>query len=140
MVAVRPSEPANGGKAELAWSLKRSASYVPTSVCVGGRLFVWSDGGVVSCLDASTGEVKWQERAGGNFFSSPVWVDGRLFCVSTRGEVVVVSASDRFEVLARNQLGEQTHSTPAVADGRMYIHTSKHLLSIGGDKSARPIP
>jgi outer membrane protein assembly factor BamB len=134
VVAVRPGDPAKNRKPELAYSLKRSASYVPTSVFVGGRLFVWSDAGIVSCLDAATGEVKWQERAGGNFFSSPVWVDGRLFGVSTRGEVVVVEASDRFQVLARNQLGEQTHSTPAVADGRMYIHTVKHLFSIGGSK------
>ena len=78
VVAVRPGDPAKNRKPELAYSLKRSASYVPTSVFVGDRLFVWSDAGIVSCLDAATGEVKWQERAGGNFFSSPVWVDGRL--------------------------------------------------------------
>ena len=144
VVAVRPGDPAKNREPELAYSLKRSAAYVPTSVFAGGRLFVWSDAGIVSCLDAATGEVKWQERAGGNFFSSPVWVDGRLFCVSTRGEVVVVEASDRFQVLARNQLGEQTHSTPAIAGGRMYIHTVKHLVSIGGTRAAgatdAPVP
>jgi outer membrane protein assembly factor BamB len=132
VVAVRPGDKGANRPPEVAYTLKRSASYVPTSVFVDGRLFVWSDSGIVSCLDAETGAVKWQERAGGNFFSSPVWVDGRLFCVSTRGEVVVVAAGDRFEVLARNQLGEQTHSTPAVAGGRMYIHTVKHLVSVGG--------
>ena len=134
LVAVRPGEAAGGKKPEAAFTIRRSAPYVPTSVCVGELLFLWGDGGVVSCLKASSGEVKWQERVGGNFFSSPVWVDGRLFGVSTRGEVVVVEASDRFRVLARNALGEQTHSTPAVAGGRMYIHTSKHLISIGGRK------
>jgi outer membrane protein assembly factor BamB len=94
----------------------------------------------VSCVVASTGEVKWQERVGGNFFSSPVWVDGRLFCVSRAGEVAVISASDKFEVLARNQLNELTHSTPAIAGGRMYIHTSEHLISVGGkEKSNEPV-
>jgi hypothetical protein len=83
-------------------------------------------------VQAASGEVKWQDRVGGNFFSSPLWVDGRLFCVSTKGEVVVVGAADRFEVLARNPLGEVTHSTPAVAGGRMYIHTTKSLISVGG--------
>ena len=86
----------------------------------------------MSCVKATTGEVKWQERAGGDFFSSPVCVDGRLFCVSKSGEVVVVPATDRFEVLARNPLGELTHSTPAIAGGRMYIRTSQHLVSVGG--------
>lgn len=132
LVAVRPGNPANNRKPELAYSVKRSAPYVPTSICVGNLLFLCSDNGIVSCVQAATGEVKWQERVGGDFFGSPVCVDGRLFCVSTRGEVVVLNATDRFQVLARNSLGELTHSTPAVAGGRMYIHTSKHLVSVGG--------
>jgi outer membrane protein assembly factor BamB len=130
LVAVRPGGAAK--KPELAYTIRKSAPYVPTSVCVGDRLFLWSDGGIVSCVEAASGEVKWQDRVGGNFFSSPLWVDSRLFCVSTKGEVVVVGASDRFEVLARNPLGEVTHSTPAVAGGRMYIHTTKSLISVGG--------
>jgi outer membrane protein assembly factor BamB len=130
LAAVRPG--GLGKKPELAYTIRKSAPYVPTSVCVGERLFLWSDGGIVSCVQAASGEVKWQERVGGNYFSSPLWVDGRLFCVSTKGEAVVVEASDRFQILARNPLGEITHSTPAVAGGRMYIHTTKSLVSVGG--------
>jgi hypothetical protein len=51
--------------------------------------------------------------------------------------VVVVEASDQFKVLARNPLGEVTHSTPAVAGGRIYIHTAKTLISIGGRTAVR---
>jgi outer membrane protein assembly factor BamB len=134
LVAVRPGGPAQ--KAERAYTIRKSAPYVPTSICVGKLLFLWGDNGVVSCVQAASGEVVWQERLGKRFFSSPVCVDGRLFCVSTTGEVVVIRASDRFELLARNALGETTHSTPAVAGGRMYIHTSKQLVSIGGRKDA----
>jgi outer membrane protein assembly factor BamB len=130
LVAVRPGSPVK--QPEVVYTIRKSAPYVPTSVCVGERLFLWSDSGIVSCVQAASGEVKWQERVGGNYFSSPVWVGGRLFCVSTKGEVVVVEASDRFQVLARNPLGEVTHSTPAVAGGRMYIHTTKSLISVGG--------
>ena len=130
LIAVRPGGPVK--KPELAYTIRKSAPYVPTSVCVGERLFLWSDGGIVSCVQAASGEVKWQERVAGNYFSSPIWVDGRLFSVSTKGEVVVLKASDRFQVLARNPLGEVTHSTPAVAGGRMYIHTTKSLISVGG--------
>ncbi len=130
VAAVRPPE--NGKSAEVAYQIKRSAPYVPTSVAVGNLLFLWSDGGILSCVDAPTGQVRWQERVGGNFFGSPVCVDGRLFCVSTAGEVDVVEASDRFKILARNPLGEQCHTTPAVAGGKMYVRTLKHLYSIGG--------
>jgi len=133
VVAVRPGDASK--QPERAWEVRRSAPYVPTSVCVGDWLYLWSEAGIVSLVHAATGEVKWQERVGGNFYSSPVCVDGRLFCVSTSGEVDVLAASEKFEVLARNQVGEVTHSTPAVAGGRMYIHTKQHLLSVGGKKS-----
>ena len=133
VVAVRPGDPLGGRQPGRAYEIRRSAPYVPTGVCAGDWLYLWSDGGIVSRVRAATGEVDWQERVGGNFFGSPVCVDGRLFCISTEGEVVVVGSSERFEVLARNQLNESTHSTPAIAGGRMYIHTGQHLLSVGGE-------
>jgi outer membrane protein assembly factor BamB len=132
VIAVRPGDPAQDKKPEVAYKIAKSAPYVPTSVCVGDLLFLWGDGGIVSCANAKTGEIKWQERVGGNFFASPVWVDGRLFGISTSGEVVVISASDKFEVLARNALNELSRSTPAIANGRMYLRTVGHLLSVGG--------
>jgi outer membrane protein assembly factor BamB len=134
VVAVRPGKPAENKRPELAYSIRRSAPYLPTSVCVGDLLFLWSDGGIVTCVQAASGEVRWQERVGGDFYGSPVCVNGRLFCVSTRGEVVVLEVANQFKLLARNPLTETTESTPAVADGHMYIHTSKHLVSIGGSK------
>jgi outer membrane protein assembly factor BamB len=132
VVAVRPGEVSGAKTPERAWEVRRSAPYVPTSICVDGRLFLWSDAGVVSCVVASTGEVKWQERVDGDFFGSPVCVDGRLFCVSTAGDVVVVKAGEQFELLAKNPLRELTHSTPAVAGGKMFIRSSQHLVSVGG--------
>ncbi len=132
LVAARPGDAAANRKPELAYTVRRAAPYVPTSICVGPWLFLWGDDGVVSCLRAASGELKWQERLGKHFFSSPVCVGDRLFGISTTGEVVVLAASDRFQLLARYPLGETTHSTPAVAGGRMYIHTVKHLISIGG--------
>lgn len=135
LVAARPGNPKTAKPAEVAYTIRRSAPYVPTSICVGELLFLWGDDGTVTCLQAGTGAMKWQEHLGKHYFGSPVCVDGRLFAVSTSGEVAVVRASDHFELLARNALGETTHSTPAVAGGRMYIHTSKHLFSIGGTEA-----
>jgi outer membrane protein assembly factor BamB len=118
-------------KAKLAYQIKKSAPYVPTGIVVGERAWFWSDGGIVTCIDSPTGEIRYQERVGGNYFGSPVCVDGRLFCVSTSGELVVVEASDKFNLLHRYSLNELCHSTPAVALGRMFIRTEKHLWSFG---------
>ena len=136
ITAIKAGDSTASGKPELAYQIKKSMPYVPTGLAVGDLAWFWSDGGMLSCVHAPTGEIRFQERVGGNFFGSPVWVDGRLFCVSTTGELDVVEASDKFKVLHRFPLEELCHSTPAVAGGRMYIHTERHLFSLGGEKGA----
>ena len=138
LVAIKAADALASGKPELAYQIKKSAPYVPTGVAVGDLAWLWSDGGILTCLHAPTGEIRYQERVGGNFFGSPVWVDGRLFCVSTTGELDIVEASDKFNVLHRFPLEELCHSTPAVSGGRLYVRTEKHLFSIGGKKAPQP--
>ncbi|HEY2951255.1 MAG TPA: PQQ-binding-like beta-propeller repeat protein [Verrucomicrobiae bacterium] len=134
VTAIKAGDSTVGRNPELAYQMKKSAPYVPTGIVADTLVWFWSDGGIVTCLDAPTGSIRYQERVGGNYFGSPVWVDGRLFCVSTAGELVVVEASDRFNLLHRYPLNELCHSTPAVALGRMFVHTEKHLISLGGAK------
>jgi len=85
-------------------------------------------------VTAASGEVRYQERVGGNYFGSPVCANGRIFCVSSSGELVVVEASDKFKVLDRYPLGELCRSTPAIALGRLFVRTEKHLWSFGASK------
>ena len=126
--------PASGGKPELAYQIKKSASYVPTGIVMGKLGWLFSDAGIVTCFDSGTGEIRYQERVGGNFFGSPVWIDGRLFAVSKTGELDIVAASDKFEILHRYPLNEVCESTPAVALGRLFVRTGQHLWSFGGAK------
>jgi outer membrane protein assembly factor BamB len=132
VTAVKPGS--SGSHVDLAWQLKKSAPYVVTGIAKDDLAWLWSDSGIVTCLDAPTGNIRYQERVSGNFFGSVVWVDGRLFCVSTTGELVVVAASDKFNLLHRFPLNELCHSTPAVALGHLFIRTEKHLWSFGGAK------
>jgi outer membrane protein assembly factor BamB len=130
MVAVRPRD--NSQAADVAYKLdKSSAPYVPTMVTNGALAFLWSDKGVVTCIDAKTGKIHWRERVGGTYSGSPIRVQDRLYCISTDGEVVVIRASDKYEPISRVPLGELSRSTPAVADGRMYLRTQSHLYSLG---------
>jgi outer membrane protein assembly factor BamB len=134
VTAIKAGDPARDRKPELAYQMKKSAPYVCTGIVVGDLVWLWSDGGFLTCLHAPSGDIRYQERVGGDFFGSPVWVDGRLFCISTKGELVVAEASEKFNILHRYALNELCHTTPAVALGRMFIRTEKHLLSLGGKK------
>lgn len=105
---------------------------VPTPLVKDGRLFLWTDSGIVTCLKAASGEVIWSERVGGSFFGSPAWVSGRLYCIAKNGDVVVLAAADKFDLLARVPLGESSYATPAVAGGVLYLRTRSQLFSLGG--------
>ena len=130
-VAVRPGSIPKGVEPRLVYDVTQSVPLVPTPLLKDGRLFLWADDGVVTCLNVRTGELTWRERIGGSFYGSPVCVNNRLYCVAKNGEVVVLAASDKCEVLARIPLGEPSYATPAVSEGVMYLRTRSHLFSLG---------
>jgi outer membrane protein assembly factor BamB len=127
-IAVRP--PKAGGKAEVAYKIPK-CPYVPMPVAKDGLMFLWSDTGTALCIRTETGQEVWREKVGGNYYSSPLWVGNRIYNISTKGEVVVMAAAEKYELLGRTPLNEKCHATPAVVDGRMYIRTWSHLMSIG---------
>jgi hypothetical protein len=44
----------------------------------------------------------------------------------------VVRAGETFELLAKNDVGENVVASPAIAGGRIYIRGDKHLICVGG--------
>ena len=121
-----------GGSPTVAYEVRRSAPYVPTPLAVGDLLFLWSDVGIVTCVQAATGAEVWQHRVPGNYFSSPVSADGKIYGVSTTGEVIVLAVGREFKQLGRNSLGEVAHATPAIAGGRIYFRSLNQLSAVGG--------
>jgi len=134
-LAIRPPGPEQGQQPKVAYQVQPPLPYVPTPVAKGDLVFLWHDRGVVMCLDGPSGKVHWRERiGGGDYFSSPVRAGDRLYGISRAGEMIVLAASDRYELLARFPLGDRCHSTPAVADNVMYLRTFSRVMAIAGDK------
>jgi outer membrane protein assembly factor BamB len=134
IIAIRPDAKSPEVAAKEAYKLTRGVPYVPTAVAKGDLVFLWGESSTVICIRAATGEEVWREKVGGQFYGSPVCVSGKLYCISTKGEVVVLAAADKYELFARNGLGEPSQATPAVSGGRMYLRTYSHLISIGGTR------
>lgn len=128
VVAVDP----NGGKPKEVYRITRSAPLCTTPLVAGDLLFVWSDGGIVTCADARSGEVHWRERVNGSYYSSPICVGKHIVNVSRDGEMVVLVASKTFEVVGRTRLEDGTNATPAIAGGRLFVRTYSHLFCFGG--------
>lgn len=122
------------GKPEVIYSLGLSdgLEYVPTPLFYKGLLYLWGDGGILTCRDAKTGEEVYQERIGGNFFSSPVVIDDKIFCGSRDGRFIAVAPGREFKVLGSSNLMSGMNATPAIANNRVIIRTDTHLISIKG--------
>lgn len=127
-------EGAKGGP--VAYTVAKAVPYVPSPVVYGDHIYLWGDSGIVTCIRAATGEQVWSERVGGggSFYGSPVCAGGKLYNVSERGELVVLDAAPVFKLQGRSQLGEGSHSTPAIANGMMFIRTFSHVIALGGKK------
>lgn len=117
----------------IAWSNMTEGTYIPTPIVYRDTLYMLNITGVVSAFEAGTGKRAFRGRigTGGSFSASPVAADGRLYVASEDGDVHVVSAASGLAPIAKNAMGEVIMSTPAIADGLIFIRTIGHLYAIG---------
>lgn len=127
VVAVRPPNGTTRTAPELAYEIRRSAPYVPSLISHGKWLFLWSDGGILSCVEPESGKVQWSERTRGRFFGSPIAVADQLIAVGDAGRLYVVSGTGEFEMFTTFDLNETCHSTPAVIDNHLFVRSVSHL-------------
>jgi outer membrane protein assembly factor BamB len=104
---------------------------VPSPIAANGHFFVVSDGGFLSCVTSRTGKRVYMERLGRHHHASPVKVGDHLFFPDDNGLTHVVKASDKFEVVAKNDLKDPIYASPAVANGQLFLRTTKTLYCIG---------
>jgi outer membrane protein assembly factor BamB len=114
----------------IVYERKTMLPYVPCLVSKDGLLFLWGDKGIMVCLEQATGREVWTERIDGAFSGSPICIQDKLYCVTEDGQVVVLQAGPEFQELGRTSLGDDCHSTPAVAAGTLYFHTFRHLIAV----------
>jgi outer membrane protein assembly factor BamB len=131
LLAVRPDGAADVTKTHIAWTLQRGVPLTPSPLLVDDELYLVSDNGIATCLDARTGETHWQQRIGGNYSASPVFADGRIYFLSEEGVATVLAPGKEFRRLATNSLDGATLASMAVSNGAIFIRTQSHLYRIG---------
>ncbi|MSR58583.1 MAG: serine/threonine protein kinase [Planctomycetaceae bacterium] len=132
LLAIRP-EGASGDVTEshVAWKVKKGVPANPSPLLVGQALYLVSDGGVATCLDATTGQEHWNHRVGGNYSASPVHAGGKIYAQSEEGEgVVFQSDPGRYVEVDRNTLGERALASYAISDGALFLRSAGHLARV----------
>jgi hypothetical protein len=130
-LAIDPTGTGEVTKTHIRWRANRGVSYVPSPLYIDGCFYVVSDTGVLSALDALTGEYKNQKRLRGNFSASLLHAGGCIYSFSEEGEVFVLRARPELETVSEIQMDDPIYATPAVSEGRMYLRTWKKLYAIG---------
>lgn len=130
LLAVRADGEGDVTRSHVAWRLRRGAPLTSSPILVGDELYMVTDRGIGTCVDARTGAVHWQQRLGGNHSASPVFAGGRIYFQNEEGVTNVIAPGTEFRVLARNRLDGRTLASMAVADGALFIRTNTHLYRI----------
>jgi len=136
LMGIRPDLEGNVTKSAVVWHNKpggQGAAYVPSPIAHDKYVFVVSDPGYASCLDAKTGERLWFQRLSLHHSASPVKVADRLYFLGDDGAMHVLKAGPTFEVIDKNELKEECYASPAVAHGQMFIRTLHNLYCIGSN-------
>jgi outer membrane protein assembly factor BamB len=132
MLAIAADGKGDVTDTHVKWRLDRGVPKTPSPLLVGDELYLVSDDGLGSCLDAKSGKVHWQRRVPGRAFSaSPIHAGGNIYLLSEEGVGTVLKASKTFEQVARNDVGERTLASYAVSDGCLFIRTARRLYKVG---------
>ena len=121
------------GTDAVVWQNTKGNSYTPSPVLHDGKFYFVTDNGILSAINATTGELFYQERLPGTYSlkASLVAADGKLYVSTEQGDVLVVKLGEKFELLATNKMTDEFYiATPAIADGEMYLRGKNTLYLI----------
>jgi outer membrane protein assembly factor BamB len=130
LIAVRQGGSGDLTKTGIAWKANRGVPTRPSPLVVDDRLYMVSDKGVATCLEALTGKQLWTERLGGDFCASPLFADGHIFLCDEEGKTHVLNPSAKYESVALNTLDAGCMASPIAVGDALYLRTKTHLYCI----------
>ena len=130
LFAIRPDGRGDVTRSHVEWKYSKGVSLTPSPVIAGNELYMVSDNGIATCLDARTGEELWRQRLEGAYAASPVVAGGRIYFLSEEGLTTVVQPGRTFEKLAESHLDGRTLASIAAVDDVIFLRTDSHLYRI----------
>ncbi len=119
-------------KPSLVWKITKGAPKIPSPILVGKQLYIISDGGILSCVNAITGSIYWRERLAGEFSASPTFANGLLYFSNQQGKTTVIKPGMKFEIVAENTLDGTPHmSSITPFENSFLLRSSQALYRIG---------
>jgi outer membrane protein assembly factor BamB len=134
LLAVRPDGQGDVTATHVVWRVTRGVPSKPSVLLVGDLIFMGNDSGILTCVEAKTGEIVWRGRIPGTFSASPLAAAGRIYFFSEDGVTTVIEAAREFKQLASNTLDGGFMASPAVDGNALILRTKTHLYRIEESK------
>lgn len=119
---------------KVVWRYNKGTAHIASPILYQDYLYLLTDTGLMTCLEARTGEVKYQGKRvpiPATFTASPVAVDGKILITSDDGDTFVIKAGPEHEILQSNTLSEPVYASLALSQGKILIRGEKNLYCIG---------
>ena len=130
LYAIRPDGTGDVTETHVAWRVKKGAPRNACPLLIGDALYMVSDSGLLSCLDANTGSLRWSEGLGGAYSASPVYAGGLVYLLAEDGAGTVFKPGAEYEQVAKNAMGERALASYAVDGSALFIRTAKALYRV----------
>ncbi len=131
--AVQLGGRGNVSETHLKWKYDdtRGQSGAPSPLVYKGSVYLIKDGGVLTTLDAETGEVVKQARVGqpATYSASPIGAQGKVILASGAGQIIVLEAGNEWKELGSWELDGDLWATPAPGNGQTIIRTKNWLYA-----------
>jgi outer membrane protein assembly factor BamB len=127
LLAIRQGGEGRLAADAVAWEERSQIPANPSPLIVGDAIYVVSDRGVATCLDARTGKERWRHRVGGNYSASPLYADGKIFLASEEGVITVIEPAAAYREVAKSDLAARIMASPVAIGGELIIRTADDL-------------
>jgi outer membrane protein assembly factor BamB len=132
LYAIRMDNP--GGdvtQTAIAWKTQGDMPDICSPVSDGKLAWTLTTSGTLSCFDLADGKELYKQSLEGEFHASPSLVGDKLYILERKGQMIIVEAGREFKEISRSAIEEDCFASPAFAEGRIYLRSTKSLYCIG---------
>lgn len=119
------------------WKVDSMVPLTASPILVQDLLYMVSDDGMITCLEAASGKQVWRSRIGGTYAASPVYGDDRIYFFSQQGKTTVLKPGRAFDGLATNSLAGGFMASPAVSGKAFFLRTKTDLYRVENSAAAK---
>ena len=134
VLAVQAGGSGDVTESHLLWKHPtKYTDHIVSPLVSNGRMLLIKGGGIRTAFETRRGkQIGRQARIQNSceYFASPIVGDGKIYIAGENGVIVVLKDSDKYELLAKNDMGDAILATPAIADGSIFIRTRSKLICV----------